>query len=442
VPVFALCIYFTLSRGGIVAAATGVLVLAGMFPERRRLRATVALTGAASAILVAAAAQRPPLGRDLVGGAALHRGDELAAVLVIVMAGTAAVQAALALLGEPAANHAWSRRIRALAPERRPAALVATALAAVLIAGGATAATGWPGEAWQRFKSPAVAQHLDGQGDASRLASLSSNGRYEIWSAATDALAAHPIRGTGAGTFAFWWLRRAPIDQTVADAHSLYLELGAETGVPGVMIGLGFLGALLSAGWGARRLDPGARIAVAAAVAAAWSFCMSAAVDWVWELPVIPVAVLILAAAAFACRRERLDAVVASRRRRIAVAAGALAPGAVLLVVLASAGAVEQSRASARAGDLPAALRQARAAHAIAPGAATPLLQSGLVREAAGDLRGAAADVREAIRREPENWRGPLVLSRLEARLGHARAAVAAFRRARTLNPRHPIFGP
>ena len=53
-----------------------------------------------------------------------------------------------------------------------------------------------------------------------------------------------------------------------------------------------------------------------------------------------------------------------------------------------------------------------------------------------------SADARVAIRREPENWRGPLVLSRVEARLGHARAAVAAFRRARALNPHHPIFAP
>jgi hypothetical protein len=32
------------------------------------------------------------------------------------------------------------------------------------------------------------------------------------------------------------------------------------------------------------------------------------------------------------------------------------------------------------------------------------------------------------------------VLSRLEARTGHVEASVAAFRRARTLNPNHPAL--
>jgi cytochrome c-type biogenesis protein CcmH/NrfG len=62
------------------------------------------------------------------------------------------------------------------------------------------------------------------------------------------------------------------------------------------------------------------------------------------------------------------------------------------------------------------------------------------VREQGGDLTGAAADARQAARREPDNWRNWLVLSRLEARTGHPQASVTAFRHARKLNPNHPLL--
>jgi hypothetical protein len=259
---------------------------------------------------------------------------------------------------------------------------------------------------------------------------------------ALDALRANPGTGTGPGTYEFTWLRETTIGGTVLDAHSLYLELGSEAGVPGLVLGVGFVLALLSAGWALLRLDAPTRLLVAGVLAAICAFAFSAAVDWVWELSVIPIAVVLLAAAAFASARVgEADARRPARMgSRVAIAVAALVPIALLTVVLAATSSIQESRASARGGSIPAALQHAVDAHAVDPAAATPLLQSALVREYGGDIGGAAADAREATRREPSNWRTWLVRSRLEARTGDAKASVDAFRRARALNPHYSLF--
>ncbi len=56
------------------------------------------------------------------------------------------------------------------------------------------------------------------------------------------------------------------------------------------------------------------------------------------------------------------------------------------------------------------------------------------------DIPGALAAARKATRDEPQNWTGWLILSRLEAEAGHARASVAAYKRAKSLNPYSPVF--
>lgn len=89
---------------------------------------------------------------------------------------------------------------------------------------------------------------------------------------------------------------------------------------------------------------------------------------------------------------------------------------------------------------MPAALRAARGAESAQPGAATPRLQQALLLEAEGSLDEAALAARAATERESTNWRTWLVLSRLEAARGRALAALRAYRRARSLNPRSPVF--
>jgi len=86
------------------------------------------------------------------------------------------------------------------------------------------------------------------------------------------------------------------------------------------------------------------------------------------------------------------------------------------------------------------ALADARAAVALEPGAASSQIQLALVLELRGDTAGALTAARAATRDEPDNWSAWLVRSRLETEGGHPGAAVAAYRRSRSLNPRSPLF--
>jgi cytochrome c-type biogenesis protein CcmH/NrfG len=52
----------------------------------------------------------------------------------------------------------------------------------------------------------------------------------------------------------------------------------------------------------------------------------------------------------------------------------------------------------------------------------------------------ALAAARQATVDEPDNWTTWTVLSRLEAEHGNPGAAIAAFRRARSLNPTSQLF--
>ena len=94
-----------------------------------------------------------------------------------------------------------------------------------------------------------------------------------------------PSSGSGAGTFEFEWNRSPRWTHTVRDAHSVYLEALAETGLPGALLVVIALGALLVGG--ARCAFP-AIVAVAAGAAAGCAgafvvFVIAAGVDWMWE---------------------------------------------------------------------------------------------------------------------------------------------------------------
>jgi Flp pilus assembly protein TadD len=109
-------------------------------------------------------------------------------------------------------------------------------------------------------------------------------------------------------------------------------------------------------------------------------------------------------------------------------------------VPLAATSFVRQSQEEASEGDVAAALSDARSAQNVEPFAATPHLQEALVLEEAGALTPAAVAARAATERESTNWRTWVVLSRIEARRGRAAPAVAAYRKARSLNPRSELF--
>ena len=251
-----------------------------------------------------------------------------------------------------------------------------------------------------------------------------------------------PLAGTGPGTFRYWWDRDGDSQGAVQDAHSLYLQTLGELGIVGIALLAGFL--VLDArgrhpGRARRRRGPGR---AAAALAGCVAFCVTAAVDWVWQIPVLPVAFLLLASSlALARAGPRPEGAPAlALPLRIGLSVVAIAAIAAISIPVASTSLVRESEADAREGDLPAALDAAGAAQHAQPSAASPRVQRALVLETAGEPAPAAEAARGATERESTNWRTWLVLSRIEAERGRAEAALAAYRRAKSLNPLYAFF--
>jgi hypothetical protein len=137
---------------------------------------------------------------------------------------------------------------------------------------------------------------------------------------------AHPVLGSGAGTFAWYWIRHGDLITRggALDVHSLYLESLAELGPVGLVLLLATL--LFPLGFAVReRCAP----YVPAAASAYVAFLCHAAVDWDWEMPVVVVAALSCAAAVVASSvRERRTL---SARARAAVLVPAIALGALAI---------------------------------------------------------------------------------------------------------------
>jgi hypothetical protein len=324
-----------------------------------------------------------------------------------------------------------------LITRRRAQAGVAVCVLVAIIAALTIGAPGRLSNAWTEFKRGGT----PGNG-TERLTSAAGQNRYQYWSAAIDENATQPLIGTGSGTFEYWWTRNGTTTDTIRDTHSLYFQTLGELGIVGLIVLMAFLlVVLIGGGMAAVRARPPDRTVLAAALAGALGFFLTAAVDWMWQIPVVSVAMLLLASVLLV---PELGDSTGDASLRIPLRLGfvvlSLVAIAVIAIPLASTSLLRQSEADARSGDLPAALSAARSAQNVQPGAASPRLQQALVLEIQGQLGEAAEAAQAATARESTNWRTWVVLSRIEAKRGNAAAAVRDYRRAKSLNPRSSLF--
>jgi hypothetical protein len=431
-PALALAAYFTLSRGGIAAAFIALAVFLAFAPDRLPKLFTALLAGAGGMALVVAASHRDALQHGLLNHTAHQQGSEMLVFTLVACLIVGLVQAGFSAALLRGRRPGWT-----VVSRRRSRGAVVAALVLVLIAAVALDAPGRISDGWAEFKRG------EGPGKGTeRFGSVAGESRYQFWSAAVEENASKPLTGTGSGTFEFWWTRNGSVAENVRDTHSLYLQTLGELGIVGLLVLAAFLAAVLVGG-GRNVVRAGrSRPELAAALAGCAAFCITAITDWLWQIPVVAVAFLLLAAVLVTAGERRAEDGRGGLRLplRAAVALVALVAIAAIAVPLASTSLVRESEADARAGDLSAALSAARSAQNAQPDAASPRLQEALVLESQGDLTAAAAAARAATERESTNWRTWLVLSRVEAELGDASAAVRDYRRARLLNPFSELF--
>jgi O-antigen ligase len=446
IPLLVLCDYLTFSRGGAIASGVAVLAFLALTSNRFPKLATVLVAAAGSAVMIAGAVHRSAVEHGLTNHAATVQGGQLLVTAVLVCAAVALAQVGIGL----AARHGTLPRILRIS-RRRAQALLAGGIAAALIVAFAAGAPSQLSHTWRDFKNPI--KNLD-YGQPARFASLSGDGRYAYWKVAAHTASDHIFTGAGPGTFQLLWLPRATVPGYVVNAHSLYVETLAEVGLVGLLLLVGFFVLILGAAVRlVMRSEHEGRVRAAGAAAALLAFTVSAAADWVWQLPVLPAAFLLLAAAVFAPAPR--PAVVRSletpaatqaggRHRRLALRLGLVGAALACLIAigipLATASDVSKSQAAAAVGNTASALADARSAARLEPGAASPQLQLALVLELQHHYPAALTAARKATRDESQNWSNWLVLSRIEAESGHVKASVTAYRRARSLNPRSSLF--
>jgi hypothetical protein len=138
--------------------------------------------------------------------------------------------------------------------------------------------------------------------DAGRLLTVSGHGRTLLWRTAWADGRAHPLAGSGAGTWRHAAVASTGRTNLPANAHSLELETFAELGALGVAALALFFVAVFR-----RRGDP-----AALAVVVAWA--LVSAVDWDWQLPAATIPAMLAA-----------GTVTASRKRRSSLAVPAIA---------------------------------------------------------------------------------------------------------------------
>ncbi len=306
--------YLSLSRGAWLALIAGGVVLAVMAVHRGSLALTALLVGLAAALAVG----RLQGYDELVGASAArpHPGAGHAYLVQLAVV----VGFVIATQGSIAAGRASPAVMKALAGMARPASLaVLAAVALVALGGYALAAreiegrtttalhdgTAFVRRQWDAFLQPTT---LVARGTA-RLTSARGT-RADLYRVALDGFAAHPVRGDGAGGFAFRWMQQRRVDEDVRNAHSLELETLGELGAVGGLLLLGFLATIALAAVRSRLRPGGVGRGQAAAIAGAVTvWAVHAGVDWDWQMPAVTAPALLLAAALYPRGRVR-------RRRR------------------------------------------------------------------------------------------------------------------------------
>jgi O-antigen ligase len=291
-PLLVVTMYFTFSRGAWLALAVGLVVAVALDPRRLQLTLVALPPAIFSAVALQQAHSHPALtSQGSTLGDATHQGHALVPVLLGLAAVSGVVIVLIRLVERRATLPRWARVAYA-------SLLVAT-LAAGLAAGFAR--FGSPEHiaerAWHGFRgAPTQAPSAD---VSQRLFQLSSDGRLAIWRVAWSSFERKPWTGNGAGTFWQLWQKDRTVGSSVVDAHSLYMQVLAELGWPGLVLICIALLAPLAAAVPARR-----RRIVAPAAGAYVAFLVHTGIDWDWQLMAVGATGLLIGVALLTNTRD------------------------------------------------------------------------------------------------------------------------------------------
>jgi hypothetical protein len=437
-PILALTVFLTYSRTGIIATLLAVVVFCALATRFVQRAVTLLVAVVASATLIAFVGPRSEISDGVVNAGLTGVADGtvmIAVPLAALLVG--GIQWWLTRMDGRLAAISWR-------PERRTLLIAGAVGAAVLlIAFLAGSGPSRVSDAWHEFESPGEVQ----DSGAGRLSSFGGNNRVQFWRAAIDQFDSEPIHGRGSGTFELWSNRSETTEGFVRDAHSWYLETLGELGmVGGILLVAIVLIVLLGGGAVVLRAKPDQRARLAAALAGCVAFFVTAALDWTWELAVVPVAAFLLAGTLLMTPRAPAGSVLRPPRTqlpislRIGLPAVAVVAVAAIWLPFSQSYLLEQSQSAAGRGDLEAAYSDASSAADLPLSGMGPILQQALLLRDNGEFERALDKAEEATDLEPTNWRPWFVRSYLEYRLGREPASRASFETALSLNPHSSLL--
>ena len=427
-PVMTATLIFTVSRGALAVAVLGlvvaVLAIRSSATPGGLLAVLPAVGGSAAiALTISGLNVAHPLPSAVSAG---HR-DALLLVVVALVAGALRIGLLRLDTRLSGARAPWSRAQLRVGT----GVVVALVVVAFVVLGGPHAVR----HAVHSFVSPAGESVGARVAASQRLTRLGSNGRIQEWRVAwDDGFLAHPIRGTGAGTYATLWTRDGSTFGRVLNAHSLYLEELAELGiVGGGLLVVAILAILVALGRRARGPD---REVWAALLATGVMWAVHAGIDWDWQMPAVTAwffAAGGLALSAPAGRpRQAIDP-----RLRWAVALGCLLLAVTPATVWRSQTQLAAAVSAFQRGDCATAERDALASNAALASRSDPFEVISYCEAADHQFTVALAAIRAAEQRDPDNWELRYSEALISAVAGQDPRASA--REAVTLYPRSPL---
>jgi O-antigen ligase len=423
VVVLAPVLYFTFSRGALLALLLALVVWIAFTPQRLRLIVAALAIAPAPAVALAIAATSSGLTRRRVHLAeATSAGHRMAWIVLALLPVAALATAAYCRL---------EGRVRV--PPRTRLALIGTgALAAVAAIAVVFSLYGGPATLARRgydaFKAPLVYDRDLNQ----RLLRLSNTGRITQWRVAWRQYEAHPWLGSGAGSFEQnWFAQRPSRSLPVRDADNLYIEVLAELGPLGLGLILAVFGLPIAAAVRARKEQY-----VSPALAVLVAYLIHAAYDWDWEMPALTFMAL-FAAGVILVQARRGAARAVSYRIRYPLLAVVVACTGFAIVSFIANNAMNASGAALSRGQWDRAVSQARKAAGWAPWSAEAWRLRAEAYHRAHDDIAAGAAYQQAIQRNPGNWQ----LWYEYAFVAQGRGRELALARARELNPNLELRG-
>jgi hypothetical protein len=431
-PLLAATLFFTFSRGAMAAGAIGLVVYVLVARPRGLLSGVLASAPATVALVVVAYHANLLDTVRPTTPAAVAQGHRVALAAGIC----AAVCAGLRLLFAAGLDPRL-RRIAGTALISRPAKLAAIggAVAAVLVTGIALGVPHSLANDWNRFISGAATH---GSHDLrQRLTDPSNDGRTDLWRVALHGFSASPLHGYGAGMYQTLWERNRPHFAFTINAHSLYLQAMAELGIPGLVLLLVLVGAVLY-GLGVRARGP-RRSLYGALLACGVVWALRAGVDWDWEMPVVTLVFFAVAGVALSPRKEPASGRgwVPGYRGRLIL--GLLCLGSVVLPVLIISSQV-------RLGDAEHALYASNCTKAASASRASigwlgvrpePYEIAGFCDLQRGLPRQGVSAMRQAVHHDPGSWETYYTLAIAQAASGIDPRPSAT--RALRMNPFEPL---